>query len=441
MSTPPVRPGPLVQARHAVALARHMGRALQTIHREHGPMVDLLAGPVRSVFAFGPAANEAILSTHASSFLWGPGMRLLEVVDGPTALVLSDGEEHRRRRRLVQPAFAVKRVEAHLGLIVDEIDHALRTWVPGRQLVAHTELRATIRRIVLRSLFGDHLGDRADEVGELLEPALRYVQRSPMARLDVDLRRNAYARAVRGIRAADVVVRREIDRRRAEGIDVDADPDVLTALLAGADEEVLSDAEVLDQVRSLIAAGYDTTSAAAAWVVQELGAHPDVLRAVRDEVDGALGDDPPTMDDLRRLPLVNGVVHEVLRLWPPGFVAPRVAAEDVEILGRLIPAGRTVMYSAYVTGRMPELWPAAERFDPSRWLPGAPEPASYSYVPFGGGSRRCIGFALATLELQVLVVRLAQGPRWQLQRPQVRPVGIASATPSGGVPIEVTARS
>ncbi|MGH9084180.1 MAG: cytochrome P450, partial [Acidimicrobiales bacterium] len=297
--------------------------------------------------------------------------------------------------------------------------------------------RAAVRRIILRSLFGDHLGDRAEEVGELLEPALQYVQRSPMARLDVDLRVNAYAKAVRGVRAADQVVRTEVARRRAAGVDVDADPDVLTALLAGADDDVLSDGEVLDQVRSLIAAGYDTTSAAAAWVVHELGSHPQVLDDVRAEVDAVLGERPLTIDDLRLLPTVTGVVHEVLRLWPPGFVAGRQVIEDVDVLGHGVPRGRLLLYSAYVTGRLPELWPDPERFDPGRWASGTPEPAPYSFVPFGGGARRCIGFALATLELQVLVVRLAQRVHWRLEQPATRPVGLASATQKGGVPIKV----
>ena len=441
MTAPPVRPGPLAQLRAGVGFARDIGGTLMWLHRRYGPVVDVGLGPARFVFVFGAAANEAVLSTDASSFAWGPAMRLLEVVDGPTALVLSDGADHKRRRRLVQPAFSVRRIEAHLGCITEEIDRTLDGWTPGRRVVAHTDLRAAVRRIILRSLFGDHLGDRAEEVGELLEPALQYVQRSPMARIDVDLRANAYAKAIRGVREADEVVRAEVARRRAAGVDVDADPDVLTALLAGADDEVLSDAEVLDQVRSLIAAGYDTTSAAAAWVVHELGAHPQVLARVRAEVEAVLGDRPPTIDDLRRLPTVDGVVHEVLRLWPPGFAAGRQVIEDVDVVDHRIPRGRMLLYSAYVTGRLPELWPDPERFDPGRWAPDEPEPAPYSFVPFGGGARRCIGFALATLELQVLVVRLAQRVHWRLEQPATRPVGLASATPKGGVPIAVLPRA
>jgi cytochrome P450 len=436
-ATPAVRPGSTAQVRIFRGLVTDLGTTLVGMHRRYGPVVDVGAGPFRFTYLFGAEGNEHILGSNASNFEWEPAFRLLEVVDGPTALVTSDGADHKRRRRLVQPAFAMKRVDAHLGLIVEEVDRALDGWTPGARFRAHEQLRTAVRRIVLRSLFGELLGDRADEVGELLEPGMRYIQRSPVARFDHDLRVNAYARAVRGVRAADRVIQEEVDRRRARGIDADEHPDVLSALLVGADDEQLTDAEVLDQVRSLIAAGYDTTSGAAAWIVHELGRHPEVVDRLRDEVGGVLGDRPPTLDDLRRLPTVDGVVREVLRLWPPGFVAGRRAIDDFEVAGHRVPGGTMVLYSAYVTGRDPELWPDPDRFDPGRWAPGAPEPAPYSFVPFGGGARRCIGFALATLELQVLVTRLAQRARWRLERPDTRPVGIATAVPKGGVPVTV----
>ena len=269
------RPGPAPPgARHAIS-----GPTLVDMRRRFGPVVEVGTGPFRFVYLFGLEANEHVLGSNAANFEWAPAFRLLEVVDGPTALVMSDGPDHKRRRRLVQPAFSMKRIDAHLGVIVEEVDRALDGWTPGRRFRAYDQLRDAVRRIVLRSLFGDLLGDRADEVGELLEPALRYVQRSPFTRFDRDLRVNAYARARRGVRAADAVISAEVERRRAHGIDADEHPDVLSALLVGADDEKLTDAEVLDQVRSLIAAGYDTTSAAAAWVVHALGRHPDVLDA------------------------------------------------------------------------------------------------------------------------------------------------------------------
>ncbi len=413
---------------------------LQELHRRHGPVVDAGFGTNRMVLVFGVEANEHVLSAAAHAFEWGEAMQALVAVDGPTALVVSDGDDHRRRRRLVQPAFSIKRVDAHLGLVVSEVDRALAAWQPGARLDASESLFDAVRRIVVRALFGEQLGAEADRFGALLEPGLRYVQRMPQLRFEHDLKVNAYARVQRANRAADAIVMVEVARRRASGIDADAHPDTLTALLAGVDGESLTDAELTDQVRSLMAAGFHTTWGAASWLVHELGRNPEVFARLQDEVDAVVGDRAPTIDDLRAMPLTLGAVQEVLRMWPPGPAAPRMSIAPSVLHGMEIPAGRMVLYSAYVTGRLPDLWSDPERFDPGRWAPDAPDPVPYSFVPFGGGARRCIGFALATLELQVMAVRLAQHVEWRPRRTKVRPTGIATLSPKGGVPIEVTAR-
>lgn len=420
---------------------------LQAVHERHGPVVDVGFGANRMVVVFGPEANEHILSTHADAFEWGEAMQALVAVDGPTALVVSDGDDHKRRRRLVQPAFSIKRVDAHLGLVVSEVDRALAEWRPGTRLDAADSMMGAVRRIVVRALFGEALGAEADRFGELLEPGLDYVQKLPQQRFEHDLRINPYAKVQRRNREADALVLAEVARRRAAGPISDDDlaanrsPDTLTALLAGVEGESLSDAELVDQVRSLMAAGFHTTWGAASWLVVELGRNPDVFAALRAEVDEVLGDRAPTIDDLRNLPLCLGAVQEILRMWPPGPAAPRTSKRPTTLHGVEIPAGRLVLYSAYVTGRLPELWPDPGRFDPTRWAADAPEPKPYSFVPFGGGHRRCIGFALATLELQVIAVRLAQTVEWTNRNPNPRPTGIATLSVKGGVPIDVSARS
>lgn len=442
MSAPSTPPRPSLAAHLRLgAKAADPAWTLTELHRRYGPIVDFgFRIPLRATMAFGPEANQHVLADDPGNFEWKEAMRLLEVVDGPKALLLSDGDEHRRRRRLVQPAFGVKRIDAQLDLVVAEIDRALDAWTPGRKLDAHADLRAAVRRIVVRGLFGQGLGDVADEIGERLEPALRYVGRTPMTRLDVDLRWNGFGRARAATRRVDELILAEVARRRAEGIDADASPDTLSALLVAADEAEgteapLADDELCDQIRSLIAAGYDTTSSAAAWVVHALGANPAALAALREQVRDVLGDRAPTVDDLRAMPLVDGVVREVLRLWPPGLVGGRTCVRDFELLGHRVPAGSTVLYSPFITHRLPEVWGDPLVFRPERWADG--EPVPYSFVPFGGGYRKCIGFALATLELQVLAVRLAQRATWSLDRPTATGAGLATFAPKGGVPITV----
>ena len=433
----------LVEHLRLVRKVNDVAWTLEHLYATFGPVVDIgYRVPIRLVSLTGVDANRYILSEHPENFTWREAFKLLEVVDGPSALVLSDGEDHRRRRRLVQPAFSIRRVDAHLDLAVREIDSTLATWRPGRSLDAMSELRSAVRRIVVRALFGEELGALADRIGDLLEPALRYVGRTPLSRLDIDLPFLPYGKAVRARKAVDAVVLAEVERRRHQGLDPTASSDALSALLVAADEAEgsdapLSDAEICDQIRSLVAAGYDTTSSAAAWLVHGLGANPAAFERLRTQVRDTIGDRPPTIEDLRAMPLVDGVVRETLRLWPPAAISGRRAVDDFELHGYTIPGGSMVMYSPYLTHRLPEVWGDPLDYRPERWEAG--EPVPFSFVPFGGGYRKCIGFALATLELQVLAVRLAQQVSYTLDNPAVRGAGIANFAPRGGLPITVEA--
>lgn len=415
---------------------RDLAALLDEMYARWGPVVDVgYRYPLRSVYLFGPEANQLILHDHPENFLWGDALSALLPVDGPTALIVTDGEEHDRRRRLVQPAFAKRRVDAHLDLIVEEADRMLERWRPGRSLDAFAEGRTAVRRIVVRALFGTRLGDEADRIGELLEPALRYVNSNPATRLDVNLRWNGYAKAARARQAVDAIVQDEIDRRRS-GDEGEEQVDILSALLAASDDgDGLSDAEIRDQVRSLIAAGYDTTTSAVSWLVYGLGTNPAAMRTMSEQIRDLIGDRPPTVADVRRLPAVDGVVRETLRLWPPGTVSLRTAVDSFECYGHRIEAGRLIVYSPYVTHRLEEVWGDPLCFRPERWVDGEPTP--YSFVPFGGGRRHCVGFALATLELQVFAVRMAQHCTWTVDGGEPRSAAAASFAPTGGMPITI----
>lgn len=441
MGTAPPRPSFFEHLRLA-ARVNDLAWCLERTYRKFGPVSDVGYKPtIRVVYTVGPEANRYILSEHTENFLWGPAFYLLEPTNGASGLVMTDGDEHRRLRRLMQPAFGIKRVDARLGIITEEMDAMLDRWTAGSSVDAYEELRRATRRIVIRSLFGEEFSARADEIGEAFEPALAYVGRTPMSRIDLDLPFLPYGKAMRSREAIDRIVLDEIARRRASGVDADASPDTLSALLVAADEvegevEPLTDAEICDQVRSLIGAGYDTTSSSASWIVHALGANPHVFADLRTQVRDTIADRAPTVDDLRSMPLVDAVVRETLRLWPPGVVSGRIAVDDFDLHGFTIPSGSLVMYSPYLTHRLPEVWGDPQVFRPERWADGEPEP--FSFVPFGGGYRKCLGFALATLELQLLTVRLAQRLTWENERTDPRGAGIANFAPKGGLPITVT---
>jgi cytochrome P450 len=375
-----------------------------------------------------------LMAPGGPAFRWREVTKSLIPVDGETAVVVSDGDEYKRRRRLVQPAFGTKRINAHLGLMADEAVATLATWTPGRRLDAYEELRATVRRAVTRALFGSRLRGAADDLGDRLQPALDFVNLPQRRQLKIDLPWTPWHRAKRARRRTDDVVFAEIAHRRAHGSESD---DVLTWLLdAQSDEDApLSDEELRDQVVSLIAAGYETTSAGVGWTLWELLREPERFERLRAEVEAVAGDRPLTVEDLGRMPYLDGVVSEGLRLWPPGLFGGRYSTEPFELCGHTIPAHRRVLYSPYVTHRLPELWDAPLEFRPERW--GSGEPAPYGYVPFGGGYRRCLGFAFALQEMKVVLAEVARRVRLRLLTTDPGRAGLATLYPARGVEVEV----
>src|SRR4051812_44186979 len=231
---------------------------LVKLHERYGPVIATGAGPLKYVWLIGPDAHRELF-VDIERYSWREGTKPILVVDGETAVVLSDGEDHERRRRIVQPAFNIRRIERHIPLMLEETRRTLSRWRPGTELNAYDDLRRCIRRIVMRALFGDRFSDRADELGDRLQPALDFVDR-PMPQIKAGA---PWRRARQARRSTDELVFAEIDTRRREGVDDDAE-DVLSWLLAASDPEgdgaQLSDQEVRDQVVSLIAAGYETTS-------------------------------------------------------------------------------------------------------------------------------------------------------------------------------------
>jgi cytochrome P450 len=304
--------------------------------------------------------------------------------------------------------------------------------------------RQVVLDVVVRSLFGERLAARADEIGALFRAPQAYLE-SPAARQlphPLPFTRRARVRADR--KALDAIIDGEIARVRS---DPSGDPlDVLETLVV---DGTLTDAEIRDQVVTLMGAGFDTTSATLAWMVWCASLTPglwDRLRAEADEVFGPLGSRiAPDDMTLAGLDLANRVMRETTRLHPAGVVSPREAAVDVNVGGYRIPKGTLILWSAHLAGRDERAWTDPLRFDPDRFIDPDPDQAALAdiaWVPFGRGARNCIGFALAQMELTLIVARLAQ--RLDIDArdaPKPRPVGMVVNRPVGGAPMWVTARS
>jgi cytochrome P450 len=436
---PAGRPSPSLTARHGIAFARNPCASLLRLYAEAGPVASVGTRRRPLVHLFGPDAN-AFVFANSGLFRWREAFDLLVPVNGETALIVSDGADHRRRRRLVQPAFHHRRVGGYVARMAANTDAALESWRPGRTLDAYAELRSVIRRSTVEVLFGDRLAADAEVIGRRLQTALAAIDRNFVLQMALRSLPNPYMRRVAAARAQ--VARRvdeEVDRRRREG---DGGDDVLAMLIAARDEDGtgLTRQELQDQVISLISAGYDTTSAAMAWAVYALATHPGAEDRARREVAAVVGDRPVTAADLPALTYLDGVVNETLRLFPPAVLSARVPVEDFAYGGHRIPAGAMVLYSPFVTHRMPRVWPLAGRFRPDRWDPdsGLHRPATPStYLPFGGGPHRCIGSTLATVEIKTMLACLLRRTRLQLLSPAVTPTSVTAMRPRGGLPVRV----
>ena len=304
--------------------------------------------------------------------------------------------------------------------------------------------RSLVLEIVVRAMFGERLAAHAAEFGDLFQRAQDYLELPAYRQIPHPLPFTARAQVKQDRQAFDEMVDEEIDYLRAHPTD-----DHLNVLASLVEEDELSDAEIRDQVNTLIGAGYDTTSASLAWMMWRTTLEPGLWGRLRDEADAVLGqpseqaEPDPAM--LARLELAERVIRETLRLHPAGVVSPREAAVDVVVNGYRVPKGTLILWSAYLAGRDADSWVEPLRFDPSRFLDLDPDQqavADAAWVPFGRGARNCIGFALAQMELTLIISRLAQRLDVTPTATTVpRPVGMVVNRPEGGVPMDITART
>ncbi|NIJ11921.1 hypothetical protein FHU38_002265 [Saccharomonospora amisosensis] len=399
-------------------------------------------GAGRSGFTYllGPEANRFVFA-NSDLFRWRDAFDWLVPVDGPTSMLLSDGDEHRRRRGLVQPTMHHRRVAGYLDTMVDNTDQVIDTWRPGDTVDVYQGFRAAIRRTTLRTLFGARLARDERFFGDQLQVLLDLCDALPQT---VTWKRRLatpqWRRAMVARGRIDERIHTEIAHIRDVGGD---DSDVLTSLVHSRDEDgaTLSDLEIRDQIVTLIVAGYETTSATLAWAIYSLLSVPGVRERARQEVRRVLGSRRPAPEDLKDLTYLNGIVRETLRLYPAVVVVGRKAARDFEFGGRVVRAGSMLAISPYVTHRLAELWHDPLRFRPERWDPGYRKPAPHEYLPFGAGPHRCVGSTMAATELTVMLARLLARTSLRLPRQRVRPVSMISMRPRNGLWVQVEDRT
>jgi len=399
---------PLVQLRrNRLAYIAQMGRRSVDIRC-------LQIGSRRIFQVNHPELIHDVLVTHDWNFIKGQGLRASRPVLGK-GLLTSEGELHRRQRRLVQPAFHNERLASYGEIMVACADVAGRSWNNEAPIPIDREMMRLTLEIVGRTLFGADLTDDAAGVGASLTRALRLflLLNSPVTQLLFPLRRLAERNAASTRHEIEQVLRKVIHEHRK---DPDHYDDMLSLLIRSSDEGgtgYMSEDLLLDESLTLFLAGHETTANALTWTWYLLAQHPLVTERLYTELDEVLGGELPQPSDLSRLRFAGQVFREALRLYPPAWIIAREAVTDYQLGEIKVPAGSTVVMSPYATHRDPRFWQSPEEFNPDRWIDEASVARpKFTFFPFGAGTRVCIGEHFAMMEGVLLLATIGQ--QWSL---------------------------
>ena len=447
-------PGPrgLENLRRVRHLFSDLAPALDELHASYGPICGLGGPGVRIAVIGDPTLIHEMFSMGVDNFRWNHKFNVVGVrfVVGKRSMIVSDGAHHQRRRGAVQRAFTRPRLNGWIPMIVERSDAAIDRVIAdldshrGQPLDLYPVGRDLILGVTLHAFFGEQLARRVDEFSELFQRSQAFIEAPGVNQLPHPIPFTSRARVRADRRRIDRIIDEEIADRRARPT---GDPlDILEAIATGA---TLTDAEIRDQVDTLIGAGYDTTASTFAWLLWCAALEPGVWSKLREEADRVLGrlDTPGAQPDaaiLGQLDYAHRVVHESLRLHPAGLIGARVAAADIRIGGHTIKKGTLIAWSPYRAGRDPNTWTDPERFNPDRYLSltdAQKTVTDRAWIPFGRGPHMCLGFALAQMELVLMIARFAQRLELTPTADVVpRPVGLVVNRPLGGAPFHIRSR-
>lgn len=439
---PPGPPGRLLVG-NLPEFARDLLGFFTACARQYGDVASMRLGRRLAYLISSPALIETVLVTDhrhfvKHSFFW----RHVDAIFG-RGLLTSEGDFWLRQRRLMAPAFHHDRIQAYGQVMVDGAERMLAGWREGEIRDVHPDMMRLTLEIVAKALFDAEVTADVDEVGEALDTGLREVAarfRRPFGIPDwVPTPGNRrYRRAVARLEG---VVYRIIAEHRARG---DGGGDLLSVLMRVRDDagRGMSERQLRDESITLLLAGHETTALALSWAWYLLGRHPHVDRALAAELERTLSGRPPSLGDLAALRYTEAVVLESMRLFPPAYAFGREAVADCELGGYPVPAGTTLFMSPWVMHRDPRFYDEPERFAPERWLDGlADRLPRFTYFPFGGGPRICIGNRFAMMESVLILATVARRFRLELA-PGCAPTPFPTITlrPSGGVPMRLARR-
>ncbi|MEU5262353.1 cytochrome P450 [Amycolatopsis sp. NPDC021455] len=407
---------------------------------DYGDVVRIAIGPKAMYLVNHPDLAKHVLADNAANYHKGIGLQEARRALGD-GLLTSDGETWRRQRRTIQPVFQPKRIARQAAVVASEVDSLVRRLAAhdGPVEILH-EMTGLTLGVLGKTLLDAELGGY-DTLGHSFEAvqdqAMFEAVTLSMVPQWVPLKKQLHFRTARDDlrRIADELVERRLANPVEDG------EDVLSRLIASGSGDGASRERMRDELITLLLAGHETTASTLGWAFHLIDEHPEVGERLHAEAADVLGDRLPGHDDLRKLTYTAAVVEEVMRLYPPVWLLPRIAQADDEIGGYHVPAGSDVVVVPYTLHRHPQFWTDPERFDPGRFT-AAERPPRYAYIPFGAGPRFCIGNSLGVMEAVFVLAMVARGLRLRkLPGYRVEPEAMLSLRVRGGLPMTVHERA
>jgi cytochrome P450 len=371
-------------------------------------------------FLIGPDANRLLLLEQADHFSSRLGWEFLEPLFG-NGILLQDGQEHARTRRLMYPAFHGKAIASYFDTIQTIVQNFLKDWGERGTIPLTSDFRK-LTLIVASRLF---LGTQTDSEVEQTSQWFTQLIAGRLALLRLDTPFTLYGRSQAARRKLQAFLRTTIAERQRQG-NLHQSRDILGLLLAAEDEEGnhLSETEVINQALLLLFAGHETTATLLSWLLFELGSHPEWRDRLRLEQAEVVGNEPLSLSHLKQFPQLTYALKEAERLYPPVYSIPRGVVKDIEYAGYHIPAGWYVDVSPMLTHHLPELYPNPELFDPDRFAPPREEDKKHPFalIGFGSGPHSCLGFEFAQMEMKIILSTLLRHYDWTVTREAIAPV-------------------
>jgi cytochrome P450 family 135 len=401
-----------------------MGRALQTAiwsrkaqwmleqcRARLGPMFTLnIAYEGTWVFVTDPEHVKQVFTGDPAVFHAGEGNQILKPVLGENSVLVLDEKPHISQRKLLLPPFHGARMQGYERTMTEIAAREIERWPQGEPYKLRPRMQAMTLEIILETVFGLHSGDdRMDALRTALRQILDLTT-SPLALAPALLIGPERLRAIpafrRRVDRVDELIHAEIRERRAAD-DIEQRDDILSLLVAARHEDgsPMSEAEIRDELLTLLVAGHETTATSLSWALERLVRHPEKLERLRAEVEAGAGD-----------AYLTATIQETLRLRPVIVLVARRLTQPVEIGGYRLPAGVTVTPCIHLIHRDPRIYPEPEAFRPERFLDDPP--GTYTWIPFGGGVRRCLGASFAQFEMAVVLRELVKRHRIRPARPR-----------------------